>query len=289
MTESLAGLGRILVTGGNGFIGRRLVARMRSAGADVVVPARAELDMFDHQAVEEAMAAVKPDLVYHLAATGQSGPAAKGPETINRTIAMAEILAETMPAGGRLVLAGSMAEYGKSGRVAEGDRCTPRTAYGLGKLGAGLRAAMIARERGFSACNARLFGVYGPGDVASRVFPSVLAACRAGQPVALSDGLQSRDFIHVDDACAILVAIGQAGQCPETVNVGTGVAVQIRAVIERIADALGASRDLLRFGTRQRSVHDEDWIEADIALMATLTAVPPQRLNAPIQLELLSE
>jgi GDP-L-fucose synthase len=59
---------RVLVTGGSGFLGRVVVARLRSRGAEVVAPRRAEFDLTDPVAVESLFRSAEPSLVVHLAA-----------------------------------------------------------------------------------------------------------------------------------------------------------------------------------------------------------------------------
>ena len=286
MTAPTARLGRAIVTGAGGFIGQKLIAHLRTMKVEVAALGRADCDLRDLAAVKRIFNDIAPDTIFHLAATGQAGPAADSLATISDNAAMAENVARSAPSNSRVVIAGSMSEYGRSGRLREADCCTPHTGYGLAKLTAGQRATMVGQERGIEICNARLFGVFGPGEAPHRLFPAVLAALRAGRAIALSDGLQRRDFVHVGDVCQALTALAQAAECPPIINVGTGQALQVRAVIEHLADLCAAPRELLQFGVRQRSVHDEDIVEADVSLLATIIPPPPQRLIPPYKLAL---
>ena len=102
---------------------------------------------------------------------------------------------------------------------------------------------------------------------------------RERQPIALSDGTQRRDFVHVADAARALAALGSLPDGPAVINVGTGHALEVRAVALALARAIGADPALLHFGDRPRSPHDQDLLEADTALLdATIGWVPPQRL-----------
>ena len=59
---------RVMVTGGGGFLGRHVVARLESAGAEVFVPRSAEYDLRTRPGVEAALADGQPEVVVHLAA-----------------------------------------------------------------------------------------------------------------------------------------------------------------------------------------------------------------------------
>lgn len=284
--------GPVLVTGAGGFIGRRLVGTLARGAADVTGWTRQDVDLLDSAAVAAAMAALRPATIFHLASAGVGAARAYDPRVIAEDTAMTGALLAAAPRGSRLVVTGSMAEYGRGGRHREEDRCDPTTAYAIARLAAGSLARAYAERHGLAVTVARLYGVYGPGEAPQRLFPHLIESLSAGRPIALSDGLQRRDFIHVDDACRALIAIAAAppGGCPPLVNVGTGRAVRVRDAAEWIADAIGAPRALLQFGARQRSPGDEDLLEADVTrLAALLGAAPPQRLEPGLALHLFDQ
>ena len=268
----------VIVTGAGGFLGRALVEHLRGEGVEVFAPPRSELDWTDPPAVAQAMRG-GPKVLYHLASSGVSASDADDAAIVGAELAMASAIASRMTPGGRLIYAGSMAEYGHAGRLAETNGVAPGNAYARAKVEAGLLLATFSRERDFRLVHARLFGLYGPGEGERRLLPSILAALQAGREIALSDGRQRRDFVHVADAAAVLAALALHPAPPVLVNVGTGRAVEVRAVALALAAELGASPSLLRFGARPRSPHDQDVLEADIAVLeAALGSVPPQRL-----------
>ena len=101
------------------------------------------------------------------------------------------------------------------------------------------------------------------------------------------DGLQRRDFIHIDDVCEGLVRLSTVRGHEDglLVNMGTGVALSVRDVSRWIAAAVDADESLLQFGARQRSPGDADLIAADVSrLRETLRWVPPQRLQAGLDI-----
>jgi len=99
----------------------------------------------------------------------------------------------------------------------------------------------------------RIGVAYGPGQKPPMVLPSIVDAVRAGQPIALTEGTQTRDFVFVDD---VAEAIARAMAAPAGVyNIGSGVETRVRDACERFGELLGAP-ELLRFGARP--MRDDD-------------------------------
>jgi nucleoside-diphosphate-sugar epimerase len=172
---------------------------------------------------------------------------------------------------------GSMAEYGYSGTHSEDTFCQPSSAYGFAKH-CSTNYALAARvAHGLDIRIARLFGVYGPGESSSRLFPFLVSRLLAGSDVELSDGLQVRDFVHVDDVCRILWDFSDMplSNAP-IINVGTGIGVSVRAVCEKVADYLGISQKHLIFGAKPRRVVDEEVLVAQTGRLASFSTVPRQ-------------
>ena len=270
---------RAIVTGAGGFLGRAVVARLGASGTAVLGPSRSDLDWRESGAVARYIDQAGAATIYHLASSGVNNPNAGDPQIVEDELAMARAIGAAAITGMRVVYAGSMAEYGRAGRLAEADEVTPQNGYARAKVEAGAILREQAQARGFSLVHARLFGLYGPGERSGRLLPAILAALRERRPIALSDGTQRRDFVHIDDAARTLEALGALDHAPAIVNVGAGIALEVRHVALALARELGADSGLLRFGERPRSPHDQDVLEADTALLAaTLGWVPPQRL-----------
>lgn len=269
--------GRAVVSGAGGFFGRALVARL---GGSALGPRRAELDWRDRGAVSRFLSEADAATIYHLASSGVTNADADDPHIVEDELAMARAIAAAAKPGMRVLYAGSMAEYGRAGRLAETAEVTLRNGYARAKVEAGLILAEGAHARGFSLVHARLFGLYGPGERAGRLLPAIVAALREARPIALSDGTQRRDFVHVDDAARALEALASHARSPAVVNIGTGIALEVRGVALALAREMGADPQLLRFGARLRSPHDQDVLEADTTLLErTIGWVPPQRLD----------
>jgi nucleoside-diphosphate-sugar epimerase len=104
-------------------------------------------------------------------------------------------------------------------------------------------------ESGIRAAVVRLFTVYGPGEHATRLLPSLMNAARLGATVSLTTGDQPRDFTYVDDAVEGLLRTGaRSGASGWLLNVATGRLTTVRQFAEAAAAVLAIPRDRLRFG-----------------------------------------
>ncbi len=274
----MSGTDVALITGGGGFVGGRLFEALRAAGRDVHAWTRADGDLRDGDRIRAALGRIRPTHIYHLA----SNPPGPGDESWRRIAdeqAMLANLAYAMPAHCRLIYAGSMAEYGRSGVLSEQDQCTPDTGYGCAKLGGTALALSLRNLFDLDIRVARLFGAYGPGEAPNRLLPTLVTKLGRHESVPLSDGAQLRDFVHVDDVSAILMAFADAPgeDVPALSNIGTGQGVTVRHVCERVAAILGADPALLQFGAVPRRAVDQDCLVANVGRMARFASPPPQR------------
>ncbi len=280
----------VAVTGAEGFIGRHLVSALEQNGYRVLAWDLPDGDLTDREQATALLARDRPGMIFHLAAFGARPGEAHASEAVTANVAMTVNLVATAAPGSVLVMAGTMAEYGTAGVLSESDRCTPQTAYAIGKYVSGAYGVAYGPKRGISVRVARLFGAYGPGEHPDRLFPSLVRKLRAGQTVPLSDGLQRRDFIHVGDIAEGLVRLAELPSDESfVVNLGTGRPVGVGEVCRWVAAALRADEALLEFGARERSPGDFDLLAADVGRLQDLTGwVPPQRLKAGLDMGLLA-
>lgn len=257
----------ILLTGASGFIGTRLIHHLRQAGTRVVSvgrrpPASSEQGLvhlpvseLSAAAIRDAMGTAQVDAIIHLAAAGVR-PGERDAQLLTQVNA---ILPAELPALGRalgaraVIIAGSNAEYaGHDGVIDES--CTLETAklYGATKAAGGLLAVANGVACALPTVNLRLFNVFGPGEAPHRLLPSLVDALAAGNDVPLSEGLQVRDFIHVDDVCNAIVAAAASatdGSLPSGhYNICTGEGHSVRDFALAVAKHMGVASSLLQFG-----------------------------------------
>jgi nucleoside-diphosphate-sugar epimerase len=243
---------RCLVTGAGGFVGRHLVARLAAEGAEVTALTRAACDLTDPAAIRAAVAAARPDVVFHLAAARQAGSTAARVATAAVNAVSGMWLVEAVPESCRAVIRlGSSTEY--AARPAPMDEDTPlrpRGYFGATKAAGSLLFTAAAAERGIRSCVLRAFQVYGPGDKPERFVPAVLEAARTGRTLPLTRPGMRRDWVWVGDVVDACVRAAERDDLAAgaVYNIGTGVqtsneelvAVAGRVTGRRIAVAAGA-------------------------------------------------
>jgi GDP-4-dehydro-6-deoxy-D-mannose reductase len=236
---------RALVTGARGFVGPYLSAHLESQG-DEVVGLGPEVDITDADAIRAAVAAARPDTVYHLAAASHVGSSWSAPVEVLRINAegtLHVLLAAEAAGAPRVLVVGSAEEYGivdpSALPLVETFPLRPVTPYGASKVAAEVVGLQAFLGRGLPVVLARPFNHLGPGQsdrlVASTLAHQVARNEREGTDVVLAGDLTPRrDFTDVRDvvrAYRLLVTEGQPG---EAYNVCSGVDVPV----SEVADAL---------------------------------------------------
>ena len=265
---------RAVVLGASGFIGRWVARALADRGAQVIAVGRARARVENalrqagaagdvvprdlaRSALRTWLARLKPDVVFNLAGYGVD------PSERDRALAqrmnhqLVAELAEAMASLGstdwphvRLVHTGSALEYGSTGGVLREDSPSATTTlYGETKLAGTTALVERARAGGTRAIVARLFTVYGPGEHAGRLLPTLLAAAASGSDVELSEGVQRRDFAYVEDVAEGLLRLAVSPAEPgDVVNLATGVMQSVRDFVQTSAHVAHMARDRLLFG-----------------------------------------
>lgn len=236
--ELIAGR-RVFVTGATGFIGTHLMRTLTAAGA-VVTGLRG--DIRDRAAVASAVAAARPELVFHLAAYGTTPAQRDEPRMREVNVGGVEHLWDALePWSCRIVQTGSCGEYGAAtGALREDHPCRPSTPYTTTVHEAVSYSIERARRTGRELVVVRPFGPYGPGDRPERIVPFVIVGLLSGQRVAVTAGEQRRDYSFIDDHVRALLQAASArlSNTARIYNIGSGGPITLRTLVERMAAAV---------------------------------------------------
>jgi UDP-glucose 4-epimerase len=246
---------RVLVTGGAGFIGRRLVRALAQAGTEVTV---LDLLPFQHAGVtsltgdirdKAAVAeAVQPgmDTIVHLAALTSVVNSVDDPEgTYATNVAGTFNLLEAARTTGvtSFLLASTNAVVGNVGDavITERSPMRPLSPYGATKAAGEMLLSCYAGVYGMTTCSMRFSNVYGPGMQAKDSFiPRLMRAAREGKGVQVrGDGSMMRDVVHVDDIVAGILTAWQAGHTGPVI-LGSGQSVSVMDMVEAARSVTGA-------------------------------------------------
>jgi len=239
---------RLWVSGGRGFIGRRVAALAAQAGAQIVLfPGDVREGVADH------ITASAPDLLIHLAA----------PVNVARDPSLTEEMQSVIVGGARavragadslaraaqLVLVGTCEEYGTIAAPFHEDDApsAPVSPYAAAKLQATREA--LSAPRSHRLVIARPFLTYGPGQAARQLVPAAVRAAVRGERFAMTRGLQTREFNFVDDvARGLLAAATTPAANGLVVNIGGGEERPIIDLVRRIFTIAGADPGLIDAG-----------------------------------------
>lgn len=298
------------MTGGLGFIGRRVAHILAADGHDVCVVddpgfgavglrgatrRRVECHVGDVLLVEEWGGLLEGvDVVIHAAGIHQVDEVERNPgRHIEVNVTGTRRMLDAALARGvhRFVNLSTAKVYGPiaaraDGEVrpsAEDDIVEPTDAYALGKVVAEQHCARVAASGSMEVTSLRPFSVFGPGQSLHTGYVGALLDALQGSGRVVLPGAPGhlRDFVHVDTVAALIIAVATAVEpVPPTINAGSGRATTLAELVTRFEEAAGRPLDVSyrdpRPGTLTGTL-------ADVALMSRFTCPQTPDLSTGIR------
>ena len=252
---------RIVVTGGAGFLGRAVMRVLRERGVPedrIVVPRRRDCDLTIEADVERLYDTARPDVVIHLAAEvgGIGANMAHPGRFFYANMAMGLHLVEHARRRSlrKFVHTGTVCAYPKHCPVPfreediwNGYPEETNAPYGVAKKAIFVMLDGYRREYGLASAVVVPVNLYGPGDnfnpASSHVIPALIRKCEearltsAPEVVCWGTGAATREFLYVDDAAEGIVRAAEVMDEPVPINLGGGIEIAIRDLVEMIAVA----------------------------------------------------
>ena len=291
---------RLLVTGGAGFIGSTFVRRVLQGDepglrdAEVVVLDKltyagneANLapiaddpryrfvkgDVCDGRLVRDVLAGV--DAVVHFAAESHVDRSITGadPFVVTNVVGTSVLLQAALESGvDRFVHISTDEVYGSIdvGSWSETHPLEPNSPYSASKASSDLLARAYARTHGLDVRITRCSNNYGPYQFPEKLIPSFIHNAMHDRPVPLyGDGLNVRDWLHVEDHCRAVALVLDKGYAGEVYNIGGGNESMNLEITKLILKELGKGEDLISYVT-DRPGHDRRYAINSSYLQRTL-------------------
>lgn len=259
---------RVVVTGGNGFLGRYVVRELKKKKCRYLfVPRRKDFDLRNLSVIRQLLKKTRPDIIIHLAATvGGIEANRKNPGTFfyDNLIMGTQLMEEARLKGvKKFVAVGTICAYPKFTKVPfkekdlwNGYPEETNAPYGLAKKMLLVQAQAYRAQYGFNAIFLLPVNLYGPGDnfyppSFSHVIPALIKKCcdakESGEKsiIVWGTGKPTREFLYVEDAARGIILAAEKYNGPEPVNIGAGFEISIKKLVRLITQLTGFSGKII--------------------------------------------
>lgn len=234
-----------LITGATGFIGSHLTRRLVAQGERVSIFIRSnsdrsaikavlekldthEVDLRTASTVSRAIDMIEPTIVFHCAAAGVSDPFLPPDEAIRSNVYGTINLLRAIKGRARVIVLRTPGEI------------EALNVYAAAKAAAWQFCRMYRRTQGWPIAGAMVYQVYGPHQDQKNVIPSAIEAALNDRDFTMTSGRSQRDWIYIDDVIDALIAQARADRFDvDSIDLGTGSTLSVRAVVERIYQLIG--------------------------------------------------
>ena len=257
---------RVVVSGGNGFLGSFVVEKLRAAGCrSVLAPRSHEYDLRDIPQVRRLFDDAKPDIFIHLAAVvGGIAANRANPGRFfydNAIMGIQAIEVARLAGIAKFVCAGTICSYPKYTPVPfreeslwDGYPEETNAPYGLAKKMLLVQLQAYRQQYGMKGIYLTPVNLYGPRDnfdlQSSHVIPALIRKCLdakhtgAASVTAWGTGNATREFLYVEDAAEAILLAAEKYNEPDPVNLGSGSEISIRDLLQKICFLTGYSGEI---------------------------------------------
>jgi nucleoside-diphosphate-sugar epimerase len=253
---------RVLLTGGSGFVGRRLLQCFRAEGIEIFAPGRDALDV-----AANVFPDLSVDIVIHLAARTFVPDSWVDPADFYRvnsqgTVNVVDYCRRTQAQ--LIYVSGYCYGVPTSLPISESAAVHPNNAYAFSKSAAEEACRFFFKFFGTPVSIVRPFNIYGPGQSSHFLIPRIVeqAINPAVAEIIVEDDTPKRDYVHVDDVVAAIRGLLLGPRMGATFNVGSGESYSVAQLVKFVCRAANVDKPLVSRGNRR--LHDIPDVIADI-------------------------
>lgn len=294
-------MGKLLITGGAGFIGSTLAKRLApthdiivvddlSMGQTANLAGVPNIEFYEESVLNEAFMtklfrSEQFDYIFHLAAIASVADSVARPVATHRvnfdsTLLILELIKTYQPALKRIVFSSSAAVYGDDPTLPKDEQAPikPLSPYAVDKFASETYLLNAYALYGVRASAARFFNVYGINQNPSSPYSGVISIMMskyleqlAGETTRFTffgEGHQTRDFVFVEDVCRALLLIAESEEAlGQVYNIGNGVETSLLTLKAELDDLFG-----LTLPTHHAAAREGD-IERSVATITKLKSL----------------
>jgi len=257
----------VLVTGGAGFLGTKVVQKLKSRGCGhIFVPRSRDYNLIKIEDIRRVYEDSQPDLVIHLAANvGGIGAnlVCPGEFFYNNLVMGVQLLEEARQHNiGKFVAIGTVCAYPKftpvpfrEADIWNGYPEETNAPYGLAKKMLLVQSQAYRAQYGYNSIFLLPVNLYGPGDNfdprTSHVIPALIRKCIEAKELGKSEivvwgtGSASREFLYVDDCAEAIVLACEKYNKSDPVNIGAGMEISIKDLVRLISRLTGYTGNIV--------------------------------------------
>ncbi len=261
--------GKILVTGGTGFIGSALVKRLAHSGREVIALGSRDGDIASIN-IADKLQGKQVDHVVHLAGKTYVPDSWTSPASFYRVNVQGTAnVADYCRKSGAALTYVSAYVYGAPTAlpIHEDSVVAPHNPYAQSKFVGELVCQQFAQSFGLNVTILRPFNIYGIGQSSSFLIPKIIDQALHGERIELDSLTPKRDYIYIDDLVdAIAVSLGKTPS-GSIYNLGSGTSISVKEVVRVVQVAAGTDKPVV-----SKDIHRENEVMDVVADMSKFSA-----------------